>query len=232
MAECATGDAAMTDGGRSIRSARQSMIGGCERRCDRRRSREFLDGLNHSRSADSSRSGISVDETNRAALPRKSRASRRSRLLDLVPPETPTDLEDRSPLWAEIRCHSFTHLREALLSSCQGRRRCGRPGRARGLQLPGHVARSPGQATSWRSRRRQQVGEFWSTTRDLPDHDNRRLAGSANRTSAGSRDSCTASWSIRLRRVSEHVTIGSAARNGRDLGSWFVRVSSPLLELT
>ena len=25
----------------------------------------------------------------------------------------------------------------------------------------------------------------------------------------------------RLRRVSEHVTIGSAARNGRDLGSWF-----------
>jgi hypothetical protein len=27
-----------------------------------------------------------------------------------------------------------------------------------------------------------------------------------------------------LRRVSEHVTIGSAARNGRDLGSWFVLV--------
>jgi hypothetical protein len=26
----------------------------------------------------------------------------------------------------------------------------------------------------------------------------------------------------RLRRVSEHVTIGSAARKGRDLGSWFV----------
>jgi hypothetical protein len=26
----------------------------------------------------------------------------------------------------------------------------------------------------------------------------------------------------RLRRVSEHVTIGSAARNGRDLGSWFL----------
>jgi hypothetical protein len=26
----------------------------------------------------------------------------------------------------------------------------------------------------------------------------------------------------RLRRVSEHVTIGSAARRGRDLGSWFV----------
>jgi hypothetical protein len=25
----------------------------------------------------------------------------------------------------------------------------------------------------------------------------------------------------RLRRVSEHVTIGSAARHGRDLGSWF-----------
>ena len=25
-----------------------------------------------------------------------------------------------------------------------------------------------------------------------------------------------------LRRVSEHVTIGSAARGGRDLGSWFV----------
>jgi hypothetical protein len=25
-----------------------------------------------------------------------------------------------------------------------------------------------------------------------------------------------------LRRVSEHVTIGSAARNGRDLGSWFI----------
>jgi hypothetical protein len=27
-----------------------------------------------------------------------------------------------------------------------------------------------------------------------------------------------------LRRVSLHVTIGSAARNGRDLGSWFVLV--------
>jgi hypothetical protein len=26
----------------------------------------------------------------------------------------------------------------------------------------------------------------------------------------------------RLRRVSEHVTIGSAARKGRDLGSYFV----------
>jgi hypothetical protein len=26
----------------------------------------------------------------------------------------------------------------------------------------------------------------------------------------------------RLRRVSEHVTIGSAAKNGRDLGSWFL----------
>jgi hypothetical protein len=26
----------------------------------------------------------------------------------------------------------------------------------------------------------------------------------------------------RLRRVSEHVTIGSAARNGRELGSYFV----------
>ena len=26
----------------------------------------------------------------------------------------------------------------------------------------------------------------------------------------------------RLRRVSEHVSIGSAARRGRDLGSWFV----------
>jgi hypothetical protein len=26
----------------------------------------------------------------------------------------------------------------------------------------------------------------------------------------------------RLRRVSEHVTIGSAARNGKDLGSWFL----------
>ena len=25
-----------------------------------------------------------------------------------------------------------------------------------------------------------------------------------------------------LRRVSEHVTIGSAARKGRDLGSWFI----------
>ena len=25
-----------------------------------------------------------------------------------------------------------------------------------------------------------------------------------------------------LRRVSEHVTIGSAARNGKDMGSWFV----------
>jgi hypothetical protein len=25
-----------------------------------------------------------------------------------------------------------------------------------------------------------------------------------------------------LRRVSEHVTIGSAARGGKDLGSWFV----------
>jgi hypothetical protein len=25
-----------------------------------------------------------------------------------------------------------------------------------------------------------------------------------------------------LRRVSEHVTIGSAARRGRDIGSWFV----------
>ena len=25
-----------------------------------------------------------------------------------------------------------------------------------------------------------------------------------------------------LRRVSEHVTIGSAARRGRDLGSWFI----------
>ena len=25
-----------------------------------------------------------------------------------------------------------------------------------------------------------------------------------------------------LRRVSEHVTIGSAARKGRELGSWFV----------
>ncbi len=32
-----------------------------------------------------------------------------------------------------------------------------------------------------------------------------------------------------LRRVSEHVTIGSAARNGRDMGSWFVlcREESP-----
>jgi hypothetical protein len=26
----------------------------------------------------------------------------------------------------------------------------------------------------------------------------------------------------RLRRVSEHVTIGSAARNGKDLGSYFI----------
>jgi hypothetical protein len=26
----------------------------------------------------------------------------------------------------------------------------------------------------------------------------------------------------RLRRVSKHVTIGSAARNGRDLGSYFI----------
>jgi hypothetical protein len=25
-----------------------------------------------------------------------------------------------------------------------------------------------------------------------------------------------------LRRVSEHVTIGSAARNGKDMGSWFL----------
>jgi hypothetical protein len=25
-----------------------------------------------------------------------------------------------------------------------------------------------------------------------------------------------------LRRVSEHVTIGSAARKGKDLGSWFL----------
>ena len=25
-----------------------------------------------------------------------------------------------------------------------------------------------------------------------------------------------------LRRVSEHVTIGSAARKGKDLGSWFI----------
>ena len=27
-----------------------------------------------------------------------------------------------------------------------------------------------------------------------------------------------------LRRVSEHVTIGSAARKGRDMGSWFILV--------
>ena len=26
----------------------------------------------------------------------------------------------------------------------------------------------------------------------------------------------------RVRRVSEHVTIGSASRKGRELGSWFV----------
>lgn len=31
----------------------------------------------------------------------------------------------------------------------------------------------------------------------------------------------------RLRRVSEHVTIGSAARNGRDLGSWFLLTREP-----
>jgi hypothetical protein len=31
----------------------------------------------------------------------------------------------------------------------------------------------------------------------------------------------------RLRRVSEHVTIGSAARNGRDLGSWFLLCREP-----
>ena len=30
-----------------------------------------------------------------------------------------------------------------------------------------------------------------------------------------------------LRRVSEHVTIGSAARNGRDVGSWFVLCREP-----
>jgi hypothetical protein len=31
----------------------------------------------------------------------------------------------------------------------------------------------------------------------------------------------------RLRRVSEHVTIGSAARRGRDLGSWFLLCREP-----
>ncbi len=31
-----------------------------------------------------------------------------------------------------------------------------------------------------------------------------------------------------LRRVSEHVTIGSAARNGKDLGSWFMLCREPL----
>jgi hypothetical protein len=31
----------------------------------------------------------------------------------------------------------------------------------------------------------------------------------------------------RLRRVSEHVTIGSAARHGRDLGSWFLLCREP-----
>ena len=31
----------------------------------------------------------------------------------------------------------------------------------------------------------------------------------------------------RLRRVSEHVTIGSAARNGKDLGSWFLLTREP-----
>jgi hypothetical protein len=31
----------------------------------------------------------------------------------------------------------------------------------------------------------------------------------------------------RLRRVSEHVTIGSAARHGRDLGSWFLLTREP-----
>jgi hypothetical protein len=30
-----------------------------------------------------------------------------------------------------------------------------------------------------------------------------------------------------LRRVSEHVTIGSAARKGKDLGSWFVLCREP-----
>ena len=30
-----------------------------------------------------------------------------------------------------------------------------------------------------------------------------------------------------LRRVSEHVTIGSAARNGKDLGSWFILCREP-----
>lgn len=30
-----------------------------------------------------------------------------------------------------------------------------------------------------------------------------------------------------LRRVSEHVSIGSAARNGRDLGSWFILCREP-----
>ena len=31
----------------------------------------------------------------------------------------------------------------------------------------------------------------------------------------------------RLRRVSEHVTVGSASRKGRDLGSWFVLTREP-----
>ena len=30
-----------------------------------------------------------------------------------------------------------------------------------------------------------------------------------------------------LRRVSEHVSIGSAARKGRDMGSWFVLCREP-----
>jgi hypothetical protein len=31
----------------------------------------------------------------------------------------------------------------------------------------------------------------------------------------------------RLRRVSEHVTIGSAARHGREFGSWFLLCREP-----
>jgi len=31
----------------------------------------------------------------------------------------------------------------------------------------------------------------------------------------------------RLRRVSEHVTIGSAIKNGREIGSWFLLCREP-----
>jgi hypothetical protein len=172
----------------------------------------FLDGLSHGERVTAVRS---LGRTQQSALWEASRGFAELGLLDLVPAATPTDGTVRH--YGKNTLPLFSHFEKRF--SRQAAANAGDPAELIGFNFQSmSPITGPGYFVAVAS---QTAPEVLVDYRRVPaQHPAGWPDVKPNDRGLGRFVYCF--MVDTLRRVSEHVTVGSAARNGKDLGSWFV----------